>query len=144
MKGKYREPYRIPGGTTDRILTLFEAEGSPRLTVEMVVELGGFKGRDIVMKRMRELTRKTDRTPQKLRVVDYCYEFHGLKSYPRPIYQLGVGRNKPSPGPRMTNAERCRINYRRRVNRCLTSVFSLGTPVTERPLIPESFAKARK
>lgn len=69
-------------------------------------------------------------SPQRMHVVDWTSEHEGSRSYPRAIYALGPGVNKPKPKP-LSHRQRTR-KYYAKASRTVTSVFDLGLKAHER------------
>jgi hypothetical protein len=79
------------------------------------------------LRRMRDPSRR--RIPlgeRRVHVIEWTHDAEGRRSFPRPIYQLGHGENRPAPAPK-TRASIVAQQRRRKVGKTrMNFVFNLG------------------
>lgn len=69
-------------------------------------------------------------SPQRLHIIGWCFDHEDDRRYPRAIYDIGPGPNKPKPAPKGWSARNRK--YRDVALKQVAGVFELGLPVSKR------------
>lgn len=112
-----------------RVIAVLREEGpTTRYGIQVALKMD----HDQLGSTLKRLIAPTKRYPQRLQIVDWAYYIDGRdRYYPRAVFDIGSGENKPKPKP-LTAAENSRRHRTRKLARTLNSVWALAIPKKER------------
>jgi hypothetical protein len=103
------------------------AELGPMTTVELCHYIGTTKDKSGAI--LGRLMKASPLRPKRVYVSGWTYDAEGARRYPRPIYSIGDGKDKPMPSIPANEHQR---RYRKKKAKMVNSVFQLGTPIKQR------------
>ena len=124
------------GELTWQVLHMLHEIG-PMTRAEICVYLG--QDKDKVSSIVSRLATDSPKAGKRIYVCDYVYDMEGERRYPRAVYAIGGGRDKPRPKPDPLEVKR-RYWARRKALLTANSVFHLG--MTRRQT--DAYIKERK
>lgn len=110
------------GALSTEILRLLTDYG-PMTRSEICMHIG--RDKEEIASCVSRLARDTPRAGKRIYVTDYVFDMEGERRYPRAVYAIGSGKDKPRPKPDPLEVKR-RYWARRKGRLTANSVFHLG------------------
>lgn len=94
------------------------------MTMAEVMDYTGL-AKQSVSRAFCDLVRETPRRKKRAYIKDWVYDHEGQRRYPRAVYAVGGGKDKPKPREPKEDIQR-RHRQKKRMLRAVNSVFNLG------------------